>query len=74
MTQIVSLFVICIPLRTKVDLPRLPWLLPAISVFVLTIASIPLYLYAPTEWSSFFMLVGGAIQTFLTLQLAGFSA
>jgi cell division protein FtsW (lipid II flippase) len=68
-TQILGLAIMCFPLWSKDGLPRLPWVAPAIAVLVLSLIAVPLYLYAPTEWSSFLILVGGAIQTFLVLQL-----
>ncbi|KIH93606.1 hypothetical protein SPBR_04294 [Sporothrix brasiliensis 5110] len=69
-TQLIGLAITIFPLFKNKHLTRWAWQAPSVVVSCLTIASIPLYLYAPTEWSSCTMLVGGAIQTFLTLQLA----
>ncbi|CAK7217483.1 hypothetical protein SCUCBS95973_003168 [Sporothrix curviconia] len=69
-TQLIGLAITMVPLAKNPSVPPWAWQAPSLFIGLLTAVSIPLYLFAPTEWSSFTMLVGGAIQTFLTLQLA----
>jgi hypothetical protein len=44
------------------------WMLAGTST-VCTIMAVPLYLYAPTEWSSAVSFAGNVMQAFVTLQL-----
>lgn len=44
--------------------------LPAVMAVVCNMLAMPMYLFAPTEWSSFCVVVAGAIQSFMVLQLA----
>ncbi|CAK7200139.1 hypothetical protein SEUCBS139899_002829 [Sporothrix eucalyptigena] len=69
-TQLIGVAIAAASLMETEDNSSWTWQIPCVVVFCLTAISIPLYLYIPTEWSSFTMLVGGAVQTFLTLQLA----
>ncbi|CAK7206884.1 hypothetical protein SEUCBS139899_009691 [Sporothrix eucalyptigena] len=69
-TQLIGLAITIVPLVKNKYAHRWAWQAPSIFVVCLTVVSIPLYVFVPTEWSSLTMLVGGAIQTFLTLQLA----
>lgn len=59
-----------IPLVTIAQVPRWFWLPPTMVAMVCTVLAVPLYVFVPKEWSAFCMLLGSAIQAFLSLQLA----
>ena len=46
------------------------WLPPTLLAVVCIVLAVPLYLFTPTEWSNFAVIVAGAIQSVLILQLA----
>jgi hypothetical protein len=66
MMQWLGLLAIVIPLwnSSKVHNSTWFWILTFVSLsFVCSILAIPLYLYVPTEWSSWLAFAGSAMQT-----------
>jgi hypothetical protein len=50
------------------NLPKWRWVLPTGIAGLCSITAAPLYVVAPTEWSSFLALVASAAQSFMILQ------
>ena len=59
-----------IPLLGAAKVRRWIWLPPAVVAMIFTVSAVPLYLYVPKKWSSLCMLLGNAVQAFLSFQLA----
>ncbi|KAF5543343.1 salicylate hydroxylase [Fusarium mexicanum] len=68
-TQGFTLIISGIPLRADPRLRKRTWVPPMFLALICTVIAPPLYLTAPTEWSSFVGLVAGGIQAFMVLQL-----
>ncbi|KAF5601774.1 salicylate hydroxylase [Fusarium pseudocircinatum] len=68
-TQGFTLIISGIPLRADPRLRKRTWIPPMFLALICTVIAPPLYLTAPTEWSSFVGLVAGGIQAFMVLQL-----
>ncbi|ENH72267.1 hypothetical protein FOC1_g10004505 [Fusarium oxysporum f. sp. cubense race 1] len=68
-TQGFTLIISGIPLKADPRLRKRTWVPPMLLALVCTIIAPPLYLAAPTEWSSFVGLVATGIQAFMVLQL-----
>ncbi|KAF5582546.1 salicylate hydroxylase [Fusarium pseudoanthophilum] len=68
-TQGFTLIISGIPLRADPRLRKRTWVPPMLLALVCTIIAPPLYLTAPTEWSSFVSLIASGIQAFMVLQL-----
>ncbi|KAF5546761.1 salicylate hydroxylase [Fusarium napiforme] len=68
-TQGFTLIISGIPLRADPRLRKRTWVPPMLLALVCTIIAPPLYLTAPTEWSSFVGLIASGIQAFMVLQL-----
>ncbi|KAF5237443.1 hypothetical protein FANTH_10805 [Fusarium anthophilum] len=68
-TQGFTLIIAGIPLRADPRLRKRTWVPPMFLALICTVIAPPLYLTAPTEWSSFVGLVAGGIQAFMVLQL-----
>ncbi|KAH6626575.1 hypothetical protein B0J18DRAFT_425155 [Chaetomium sp. MPI-SDFR-AT-0129] len=69
-SQFFGLAWLAIPLWHNPHVPRRSWIAMVGVAAVCTVVAAPLYLYVPTEWSTFVASTGGAIQAFLSLQLA----
>lgn len=69
-SQLVGLLISALGLYRKPSVSMWMWLPPILLATSCNIVAIPLYLKAPTEWSSFCVVVAGAIQSFMVLQLA----
>ncbi|EWY97387.1 hypothetical protein FOYG_02235 [Fusarium oxysporum NRRL 32931] len=68
-TQGFTLIISGIPLKADPRLRKRTWVPPMLLALVCTVIAPPLYLAAPTEWSSFVGLVATGIQAFMVLQL-----
>ncbi|KAF4418712.1 salicylate hydroxylase [Fusarium acutatum] len=68
-TQGFTLIISGIPLKADPRLRKRTWVPPMLLALVCTIIAPPLYLTAPTEWSSFVGLIATGIQAFMVLQL-----
>ncbi|KAF5566700.1 hypothetical protein FPHYL_3641 [Fusarium phyllophilum] len=68
-TQGFTLIISGIPLRADSRLRKRTWVPPMLLALICTIIAPPLYLTAPTEWSSFVGLIASGIQAFMVLQL-----
>ncbi|RBR16966.1 hypothetical protein FVER53590_05727 [Fusarium verticillioides] len=68
-TQGFTLIISGIPLRADPRLRKRTWVPPMLLALICTIIAPPLYLTAPTEWSSFVGLIAAGIQAFMVLQL-----
>ncbi|KAI1027141.1 hypothetical protein LB504_008040 [Fusarium proliferatum] len=68
-TQGFTLIISGIPLRADSRLRKRTWVPPMLLALICTIIAPPLYLTAPTEWSSFVGLIATGIQAFMVLQL-----
>ncbi|KAI1027769.1 hypothetical protein LB503_011854 [Fusarium chuoi] len=68
-TQGFTLIISGIPLRADTRLRKRTWVPPMLLALICTIIAPPLYLTAPTEWSSFVGLIATGIQAFMVLQL-----
>ncbi|KAF5981977.1 hypothetical protein FBULB1_4479 [Fusarium bulbicola] len=69
-TQGFTLIISGILLRADPRLRKLIWVPPMLLALICTIIAPPLYVNAPTEWSSFVGFLAGGIQGFMVLQLA----
>lgn len=68
-TQVFTLIISGIPLKADSRLWKRMWVPPMILALTCTVIAPPLYLTAPTEWSSFVVLIATGIQAFMVLQL-----
>ncbi|KAH7171666.1 hypothetical protein DER46DRAFT_677233 [Fusarium sp. MPI-SDFR-AT-0072] len=68
-TQGFTLIISGIPLKADPRLRKRTWVPPMLLALVCTVIAPPLYLAAPTEWSSFVGLIATGIQGFMVLQL-----
>ncbi|KAL8660014.1 MAG: hypothetical protein Q9202_006840 [Teloschistes flavicans] len=69
-SQSIGLLISALGLWKLKSTPLWVWLPPTTIAAVCDILAMPLYLFAPTEWSYFCVMVAGAIQSFMVLQLA----
>jgi hypothetical protein len=60
----------CLPLWKASAVPKWSWMPPMVIALLCTLLAPPLYVVAPTEWSSFLTLVATAVQGFVALQFA----
>lgn len=72
-TQVFTLIISGIPLKADSRLRKRIWVPPMILALICTLIAPPLYLTAPTEWSSFVVLIATGIQAFMVLQLVSIS-
>ncbi|KAF5715797.1 hypothetical protein FGLOB1_2834 [Fusarium globosum] len=68
-TQGFTLVISGIPLWSDPRMQKRTWVPPMLLALICTIIAPPLYLTAPTEWSSFVGLIATGIQAFMVLQL-----
>ena len=59
-----------IPLLGVAKVRRWVWLPPAVIAMIFTALAVPLYLFVPKKWSALCMILGNAVQAFLSFQLA----
>ncbi|KAI1015759.1 hypothetical protein LB505_012012 [Fusarium chuoi] len=71
-TQGFTLIISGIPLRANPVLRKRTWVPPMLLALMCTIIAPPLYLTAPTEWSSFVCLIATGIQAFGSTACDGF--
>ncbi|KAI4199778.1 MAG: hypothetical protein LQ350_004405 [Teloschistes chrysophthalmus] len=69
-SQSIGLLIAALGLWKLKSTPLWVWLSPTVMAAICNMLTMPLYLFAPTEWSSFCAVVAGAIQSFMILQLA----
>lgn len=69
-SQLVGLLISALGLYRKSSVSMWMWVLPIVFAAICNIVAMPLYLKVPTEWSSYCVVVAGAIQSFMVLQLA----
>ena len=69
-SQLIGLFISAMGMWRQSSMSSWLWLPPTILAAISNVLAVPLYLFEPTEWSLFCVVVAGAIQSFMVLQLA----
>ncbi|TKA58738.1 hypothetical protein B0A55_11604 [Friedmanniomyces simplex] len=69
-TQLFGLAFGTAPIKSSKGGPLLWWLVPTLLAGVTTCLAPVLYVTVPTEWSSYCLLTGAAVQAFMLLQIA----